>query len=183
VVVLDIGLTGEDGLSVCQYLRTHDPQIGIIFVTARGLRSDRLTGLEVGADAYLIKPVDLEELTLILRRLGQRLLTAQPPEVISAAGGWQIKEGPAFLTTPNQTRVRLSNNEYRLLKALLRQPGAPCPHAELAIALHLHPDEYHKHRVEVIFSRLRDRVLRLSGQTLPVEAERNFGYRFLPGGS
>src|SRR5258706_15721821 len=64
VTVLDIGLPGEDGLSICHYLRAHDPRMGIVFLTARGLRDDRLQGLASGADAYLIKPVDMEELAL-----------------------------------------------------------------------------------------------------------------------
>lgn len=72
LVVLDIGLEGEDGLSVCQHLRAHNSRIGIVFVTARSLRDQRIEGLAAGADAYLVKPVDVDELALILRRLAER---------------------------------------------------------------------------------------------------------------
>lgn len=182
VVVLDIGLAGEDGLSVCQYLRAHDAQIGIVFVTARSLRSDRLAGLDVGADAYLVKPVDIEELALILKRLGERLLTAPAPALLTAdQETWRLEDHPPFLIAPNQVRIRLSANEHQLLKTLWQQPGQPHRHVELALALHLQPEEYSKHRIEVIFSRLRERVLRHSGWPLPLQAERGVGYRFSPG--
>ena len=74
MVVLDIGLTGEDGLSICRHLRSANAEMGIVFVTARSLREDRLIGLQAGVDAYLTKPVDIVELVLILRRLSLRLL-------------------------------------------------------------------------------------------------------------
>jgi DNA-binding response OmpR family regulator len=73
VAVLDIGLPGEEsGLDICSYLRQNNPHMGIVFLTARGLREDRLTGLAKGADAYLTKPVDMPELLLVLKRLGER---------------------------------------------------------------------------------------------------------------
>ena len=72
VIVLDIGLDGEDGLSICKYLRGHDPSLGIVFLTARGLRDDRITGLVAGADAYLVKPVEIQEIVLVIERLMAR---------------------------------------------------------------------------------------------------------------
>ncbi|MFD2454007.1 response regulator transcription factor [Ideonella paludis] len=77
VVVLDIGLEGEDGLSICKHLRSHNPLLGIIFLTARGLRDDRVHGLMTGADAYMVKPVELDELCLTIDRLEDRLRLAQ----------------------------------------------------------------------------------------------------------
>ncbi|UZR27943.1 response regulator transcription factor [Methylococcus mesophilus] len=184
VAVLDIGLAGEDGLSVCQYLRSHDTGMGIVFVTARGLRDDRLSGLDAGADAYLVKPVDLDELVLILRRLGQRLTTAATAEPrpvrASMDGQWELDSGLGMLVTPNGTRIRLSLSEAQLLHALLAHQGEPCTHAELAAALGSMPEDYNKHRTEVIFSRLRERVYRHSGLALPIQAERCVGYRLLP---
>ncbi|MFM8444846.1 MAG: response regulator transcription factor [Methylococcus sp.] len=184
LVVLDIGLDGEDGLSVCQYLRGHDVDMGIVFVTARALRAERLAGLDAGADAYLTKPVDLDELVLILRRLGQRLTAGEaaerPPAEAVASGLWRLDNRSGLLITPNDTRIRLSLNESQLLRSLLAHQGEPCSHAELAAALGLLPEEYNKHRTEVIVSRLRERVYRHSGLILPIHAERNVGYRLLP---
>lgn len=178
-IVLDIGLTGEDGLSVCRYLRAHDKQIGIIFVSARALRDDRLQGLHAGADAYLTKPVDIDELYLLLRRLLARDESAQDPTgTDSHAGGWQLTQSGDFLQLPGGQRIRLTINETRILKVLLDKPGRVAVTPELATALGLLPEEYDKHRIEVIISRLRDKVLRESGHPLPVLTKRGIGYLF-----
>jgi DNA-binding response OmpR family regulator len=104
-VVLDIGLPGEDGLSIARLLRGHDAQLGIVFLTARAQREDRLTGLQTGADAYLTKPVDLDELVLLLRRLLARLqgcaktaLRLQPRPV--AMPGRKGQKRPSGSCTP-----------------------------------------------------------------------------------
>ena len=185
LAVLDIGLDGEDGLSMCRYLRAHDVDMGIVFVTARALRSERLTGLDAGADAYLTKPVDVDELVLILRRLAQRLTPAAELEVRTSMPGsespaWHLDSTMGMLVTPNGTRIRISLSESQLLRALLAHQGEPCGHPELAAALGLMPEEYNKHRIEVMVSRLRERVHRQSGHVLPIQAERNVGYRLLP---
>lgn len=184
VVVLDIGLDGEDGLSICQHLRQHDKRTGILFVTARGLREDRLSGLDAGADAYLTKPVDIDELALILRRLAERstLETAGSAPSISNTlplAQWTLESGTDYLLAPNRKRIRISLNEQQLLKPLLENAGEVCSHRILATALGLLSDEYNKHRLEVIFSRLRERVAREIGVTLPLQTKRGVGYYFL----
>lgn len=184
VVILDIGLKGEDGLSVCHYLRAHDKQLGIIFVTARALRDDRLTGLEAGADAYLSKPVDIDELALILRRLTERkqspAVTANPQANANFGAdevpGWRLDSTGDHLLTPAGIAVRLTVNEIRVLQALLHQPGTVTPCTRLAAALGLMPEEYDKHRLEVIISRLRDKILRETGLALPLLTRRGMGY-------
>ena len=143
--MLDIGLPGEDGLSICQHLREHDTDIDIIFLTARALRDDRLAGLAglaLGADAYLVKPVDMDELVLILKRLALRF-AAPPlaPHMPGDKGAWRMEPGCGFITAPNGVRVRLSVIEGQLLRVLMAKDGAACNHAEIATALGLQPDE------------------------------------------
>ncbi len=180
IAVLDIGLRGEDGLSICQHLREFDQNMGIVFVTARSLRTDRLTGLSAGADAYLVKPVDMDELVLTLKRLGRRFASQVETVVTTGAaplgGMWQYEPGGGFIVAPNGVRVRLSVSEGQLLRALTAKGGAPCVDAELAVALGLFPQEYDKHRVEVIISRLRAKVERESGLSLPLRSVRGVGY-------
>lgn len=180
IAVLDIGLRGEDGLSICQHLRKFDQHMGIVFVTARSLRADRLTGLTVGADAYLVKPVDMDELVLILKRLALRFAVS-PDAALEKTDGvagsqWQYEPGGGFILAPNGVRVRLSMSEGQLLRALSDKAGTPCADAELAIALGLFPEEYDKHRTEVIISRLRAKVTRESGLSLPLRSVRGVGY-------
>jgi len=178
LAVLDIGLPGEDGLSICRHLRAHDSQMGIVFLTARALRDDRLAGLELGADAYLVKPVDMDELVLILKRLALRFApspAAQPTS--SRAGAWRMVAGLGFIDAPNGVRVRLSVVEGQLLQLLFGKAGDVSHHAEIATALGLHPEEFSKHRAEVIISRLRHKLARDTGLNLPLESVRGVGYR------
>ena len=186
-VILDIGLSGEEGLPICAHLRAHDRQLGPVFATARAQRDDRLIGLHAGADAYLGKPVDVDELVLILKRLTEREKKAEPhspsapPNHTNPASstGWQL-EGGDFLRTPEGQRVRLSFNELRLMRVFLTKAGEVAVAQELASALGLLPEEYDKHRLEVIISRLRDKVLRETGIPLPVHSRRGIGYLFSP---
>ena len=189
IAVLDIGLAGEDGLSICQYLRSHDNRVGIVFVTARGLRDDRLTGFAAGADAYLVKPVDMDELVLILKRLEDRF---QPPisthgssEATHSEAGqrgvWRLDSGGNFLIAPNGVQVRLATAEIQLLRALMARPDDVCTHVELGGALELHPHEFDKHRIEVILSRLRAKILRTTGMQPPLHSKRGVGYSWLGG--
>lgn len=176
VVLLDIGLPGESGLAVCRYLRAHDQQMGILFLTARSLRDDRLVGLAAGADAYLVKPVDIEELVLTVQRLGRR--SQLVAEVVRQSSGenWSLADGGGFLYVPNGQQVRLSMSESLLLQHLFAKQGEVCVYAELSRALGELPEEYDKHRLEVLVSRLRAKVLRLGGTELPLESVRGQGY-------
>lgn len=182
IAVLDIGLPGEDGIAICQYLRTHDPMMGIVFVTASGRRDERLTGFAAGADAYLTKPVDMDELVLILRRFAMRFAAHKNVNDLPRRGNdhsWSMEPNSVFLTSPNGIRIKLSACEGQLLRKLLEKPGMPCTHAELGVALGLHPGEFDKHRIEVILSRLSGKVARSSGLELPLQSFRNVGYGLL----
>ena len=182
IAVLDIGLPGEDGLSICKHLRQHNAQIGIVFLTARGNRESRLAGLELGADAYLVKPVDMDELVLVLKRLAMRFKTTAPswsqlPNSGFANNQWQLEAGASFIMAPNGIRVRLSVNESQVIRAMLLKAGEACGHTELALAMGLLPDEFNKHRAEVIVSRLRGKVERECGLRLPIQSVRGVGYQ------
>jgi DNA-binding response OmpR family regulator len=177
IALLDIGLTGEDGLSICRHLRSHDPRFGIVFMTARAMRDDRLAGLQAGGDAYLVKPVDLDELVLILNRLIERIMP--PPQArVETRNDWRLEPDRGLLLSPAGQRLHLSAGEIQVLGVLLREGDRACSHGTLAVAMGLMPQEYNRHRVEVILSRLRARVLRETGQALPIVAVRGYGYRF-----
>lgn len=185
VVVLDIGLPGEDGISIAKLLRGHNPLMGLVFLTARSLRDDRLEGLAAGADAYLVKPVDVEELALLLQRLLERhrhsttALVEQPPSATAPKTdeeAWKLQAHRAVLIAPNGTKVRLTLTELQCLTELVSKKGKPCKHTELARAMGLMPDEWDRHRLEVIVSRLRAKVERGTGLAAPVGTVRGVGY-------
>ena len=187
VLVLDIGLPDEDGLSVCRHLRAHSADVGIVMVTALGQRDERLAGLAAGADAYLVKPVDIDELALVLRRLMLRDpqgpgSTPAPVSALSAAPAarWQLSDDGLSLIAPHGERVSLTLNECQLMAALTSKTGSPCGTAELCRALGLQPEEWDRHRVDVIISRLRAKVERQTGQSLPLRTLRGLGYQWMP---
>lgn len=219
-VILDIGLVGEDGLSICTYLRRHDPHLGIVFLTARSLRDDRLRGLAAGADAYLVKPVEMQELILILDRLLDRRALSQShaagpapastpttppvaPAPDTASGGlsdlgsvgrlqsplaaapssepgtdhaWTLHVGLGQLRAPNGLTRKLSNNERTLLYCLAQQQGEVISAEVLSAHLQIPQEEYDKHRIEVIISRLRRNIEQTVGLSLPLFAKRGTGY-------
>ena len=127
--------------------------------------------------------MDIDELALLLRRLAERAgdtLGWPTPGPLQLPSGWWLEPGGDVLRAPDGARIRLSLNEARLLQELLHRPDEVVTSQELARTLGLLPDEYDKHRLEVIISRLRDKVLRETGQTLPLRARRGLGYRFVP---
>lgn len=180
IAVLDIGLPAEDGLSICQHLRDHDNQMGIVFVTARGHREDRLSGLSAGADAYLTKPIDMDELVLILDRLALRCTSrtqaASTGPAETRAGAWRLDVAAGLLVARSGVSVRVTANESVFLQKLMHKAGATCTPVELAAAIGIYPDDLDKHRVEVIVSRLRAKVERSTGVPLPLRAVRGVGY-------
>ena len=177
VVILDIGLPGEDGLSICAHLRAHDQQIAIIFVTARGLRDDRLTGLEAGADAYLIKPIDMDELLLLLKRFGQRQ-GAVSGSSATAASGWQLSRHGWVLRAPDGRHLKLTAREHQLLALLIEAAGAIVSKRQLSEALFGSQIRLGEDRLEVMLSRLRKKGSAACGQPLPIKTAHAEGYAF-----
>lgn len=190
VVVLDVGLPGEDGLSIAKLLRSHDPQMGIVFLTARSLREDKLAGWSAGADAYLLKPVDVDELEMLLYRLlhRQTALAAAAPAPQSPTAKEAVQEQPwklhttsALLLAPDGSKVKLTLTELQLLGELASKRGKTCQPVELARAMGLQPDEWDRHRLEVIVSRLRNKVERQTGHEAPIRTVRGLGYAWVAG--
>ena len=122
-VILDIGLPDMSGLEVARQLRSGGSRIGILMLTARDTLNDRVTGLDAGADDYLVKPFAYEELSARLRALGRR---AAPNVVRKGArlinGPIELDEGMRRVTVDGHD-VNLSPREFALLECLLRHPG------------------------------------------------------------
>jgi two-component system, OmpR family, response regulator MprA len=119
VIVLDVAMPGLDGLAVCRRLRAKGLATPILMLTARDAVSDRVAGLEAGADDYLIKPFASEELVARIRALNRRHLEPQPllsyaDLVLDARGRSLMRGGRA---------IELTGREAALLELLLRQPG------------------------------------------------------------
>ena len=177
IVLIDIGLPGEDGFSVLSYLHELG-HYGLVVVSARGQQQDKLQALSLGADAYLIKPVNFAHLAETLTALGARLQQDRPapqqPEMASAApapapapatGLWRLHEDK--LISPDARTLELTQQEYRLVELLMRNRNEVCSKLELHACLFAHESEPDLHRIDVVVSRLRHKA-RQQGIHLPV---------------
>lgn len=127
LVVLDIMMPGEGGLSLCRHIREVG-EIPVILLTARSEETDRIVGLEMGADDYVLKPFSPRELVarikVILRRAGLGGTRQRAPESQSYAfAGWVLKAGERTLVDGDGVSVPLSTGEYKLLLALVTRPN------------------------------------------------------------
>jgi DNA-binding response OmpR family regulator len=122
-VILDVGLPGMSGLEVARALRARDRDLAILMLTARDTVSDRVSGLDAGADDYLVKPFAYEELAARLRALARRTYPAgRRPEPILAAGPIALDERSRRVTVDGRP-IDLSPREFSLLECFLRHPG------------------------------------------------------------
>jgi two-component system OmpR family response regulator len=126
LVVLDLMLPGEDGLTLCRELRAHS-NLPVIMLTARGEDTDRIVGLEMGADDYLAKPFNPRELLARIKAVLRRAHTLPPAVETTAARrlrftGWTLELARRQLVSPAGVVVPLSGGEYRLLKIFLDHP-------------------------------------------------------------
>ena len=126
LAIIDIMMPGEDGLSLCRHIAATS-DVPVILLTARAEETDRIVGLEMGADDYVVKPFSPRELAtrvkVILRRAGAGGVRHHAPETGSYAfAGWLLKSGERALVDREGVSVPLSTGEYNLLLALVTRP-------------------------------------------------------------
>lgn len=176
LLVLDLGLPVEDGLVIARRLRQQHPSLGIVMLTARGSLDDRLAGLEEGADAYLAKPVDMRELVAVIQSVQRRLAGSVQEE--PASRRWVLYSSMLRLMSPDGHAVSLSVNELELLKLLGEAKGAPVSRPSLARALGYPNPDFDDRRLEVAFSRLRQKIEAAEPHSAVIRAARGQGYLF-----
>lgn len=186
IVVIDIGLPGEDGFSIAQHLR-NNPALGIIFLTARASLDDRLHGLGLGADAYLVKPIDVRELAAnvhaVERRLHARRVARQaaPPATVeiqtaTPPAQWSLSPGDWTLRNPQGLELAVSDAERRFLKIMMACAGQVVQRETLIAAFAQDLDDYDPHRLDAVISRLRKRIELAGLGSLPLQSIRGMGY-------
>src|SRR5215210_136131 len=122
VVVLDLGLPDISGLEVSRRIRASGSEVAILMLTARDTVGDRVTGLDAGADDYLVKPFAYEELAARLRALARRSSARRRPEPKLTSGDIELDESLRRVTVAGR-QIDLSPREFALLECLLRHPG------------------------------------------------------------
>ena len=172
-ILLDVNLPGIDGFETCRRLRADDVWAPILMLTARDALDDRVTGLDGGADDYLIKPFEFPELSARIRALTRRGAPERPP-VLAAAG---LTLDPAARSVARDgTEIELSSKEFALLHELMRNRGVALTRFHLLEHLWDSSYENRSNVVDVYIRYLREKVDEPFG-TDSIETVRGVGYR------
>ncbi|MEU4159003.1 response regulator transcription factor [Actinoplanes sp. NPDC026670] len=172
LVLLDLNLPDGDGLDVCRTLRARNENLGIIAVTARGEERDRVTGLRVGADDYVVKPFSMAELQARIEALLRRTVR-QAPVAVGAVEVGPVRIDPAARTVEmNGEPVTLTRKEFDILSSLARQPGVALTRERIMLDV-WQTTWSGKHTLEVHVASLRAKL----GDPGLVETVRGVGYR------
>ncbi|RMF03231.1 MAG: DNA-binding response regulator [Alphaproteobacteria bacterium] len=167
-VILDLGLPGMDGLAVLKKWRAGGRNFPVLILSARGTWSERVEGIDAGADDYLAKPFEMDELLARLRALIRRSAGHAAPQL--TIGNVAIDPRQMRVTVAGVPKS-LSPQEYRLLSYLMLHAGRVVPQQELAEQLHGSHEERESNAVEVLVGRVRRKL----GVDL-IRTRRGFGY-------
>ncbi len=172
-IVLDVMLPGLDGFAVCARLRAQEVWTPVLMLTARDAVDDRVTGLDAGADDYLLKPFAVDELLARLRALVRRGAQARPAVLEAGALRLDPAAGRAWC---GDTELDLSAKEFAMLEAFMRRPGELLTRETLLGLLWDHAYENKSNVVDVYVRYLREKVDRPFGRSSLVTV-RGRGYR------
>jgi DNA-binding response OmpR family regulator len=185
LLVLDLMLPGEDGLSICRRLRAADPHQAVLMLTAKGDEIDRIVGLEMGADDYLPKPFNPRELLARINAVLRRRAPAGVPGAPSAtAEVFQFGRFTLNLATRTLTRegknVPVTTGEFSVLKVLVQHPREPLSRDKLMELARGREYEVFDRSIDVQISRLRKLLEDDPAHPKHIQTVWGFGYVFVP---
>ena len=187
LLVLDLMLPGEDGLSICRRLRGTRITLPIIMLTAKGEDVDRIVGLEMGADDYMPKPFNPRELVARINAVLRRRAAQSPPGAPSSEsesvsfGGMTVDLAKRTLEK-NGESVSLTTGEFALLKVLVSQPRTPLSRDKLMELARGREYEVFDRSIDVQISRLRKLSEKDPSKPAYIQTVWGFGYVFVPDG-
>ena len=181
LVLLDIMMPGEDGLSLCRHL-VESRRLPTIVLTAKGEAMDRIIGLEIGADDYVTKPFEPRELVArirsVLRRAERPAAPATDDELLYEFEGWQLDPLKHRLTDPDGALVPLSTAEFRMLRAFCDHPRQVLDRDRLLDMVQGREAHLFDRAVDNQISRLRRKIEADSRDPRFIQTVRGGGYRF-----
>lgn len=155
MLLLDLGLPMIDGMEVLHLLRARDNHVPVVILSARDATSDRITGLDTGADDYLVKPFEMSELLARMRAVTRRKSNVGSPLL---SNGRLALDPATHEATLGELTVRLTAREFSLLQALLVRPGAILSRAELEAKIYGWNEEVESNAVEFLIHALRKKL-------------------------
>lgn len=157
LVLLDLGLPGQDGLQVLKHLRQEKNNTPVLIVTARDDLDSRLAGLDGGADDYIIKPFDLSELLARIRAVLRRQSGQSTP--LLSNGAITLNPTNYQVTLADQPMpIELSNKEFAILQALMTRPGIIHSRADLEDKIYAWGDEVESNAIDFLIHALRKKI-------------------------
>ena len=188
LVILDINMPGEDGLSLARFLRAHT-KIGIVMLTAAGEVVDRIVGLEMGADDYLPKPVDMRELLARVRAVLRRMQSTGDGGEPGAPASKKVRFGDCQLDLDAHKlydsqgeEVAITSMEFDLLKAFAEHPNRVLSRDQLLDLAHNRDWEPFDRSIDIRIARLRRKVESDPSKPQVIKTVRGAGYIFVPSG-
>lgn len=185
LVVLDIMMPGDDGLTLCRQLRSgQHKDLPILMLTARHDDMDRILGLEMGADDYVVKPFVARELLARIKAIMRRFRTLPPNLQVTEAGriiafgDWQLDTSARHLLDPTGTIVALSGAEYRLLRVFVDHPQRVLTRDQLLNFTQGRDAEPFERSIDLLVSRVRQRLNEDARTPLYIKTVRSEGYVF-----
>ena len=185
LIVLDLMMPGEDGLTLCRELRAGKWRATpIVMLTARSEETDRIIGLEMGADDYLAKPFAVRELFARIRSVLRRArmlppnLQVEEPGQFITFGDWKLNTTARHLLDAQGTMVALSGAEYRLLRVFLDHPQRVLTRDQLLNLTQGRDADQFDRSIDLLVSRLRQRLLDDAREPRYIKTLRSEGYVF-----
>lgn len=180
LVILDVGLPDMSGFEVCKSLRrfTETP---VIFLTARGEEIDRVVGLEIGADDYVVKPFSPRELVARVKAILKRATvnTISAPLSSIPASSFSVDEQRLQITYAG-VPINFTKHEFLLLKCLLEQPGRVFSREQLLQAMGVSADANYERSIDTHVKSLRAKLRSVLPEGEPIQTHRGFGYSYNP---
>ncbi len=176
LVVLDLGLPGMDGLDVCRSIRKTS-NLPIIMLTARDEETDKLVGLELGADDYITKPFSPKELVARVRSVLRRSALVQEGREVIRVGDVTL-DLPRMRVTVGGEEIELTATEFQLLQALASQPGRIFTRSQLLNAVHGVAIESYERAIDAHIKNIRRKLEPVPHEPRYIQTVYGVGYRF-----
>lgn len=182
LIILDIGLPDISGFETCKQLRRFS-DVPVIFLSARDAEIDRVVGLEIGADDYVVKPFSPREVAARVRAILKRMAPRPVAEVSEVASALFRIDGERVQISYRNQPLSLTRHEFRLLQCLLEQPERVFSREQLLDALGVAADAGYERSIDSHIKSVRAKLRLVKADAEPIQTHRGLGYSYSPGQS